>query len=163
MQNYQPISAPKTVSYGSFQQYSYFPERANPFAPPPLNFTPQPPKDSPNSSVIHPLLPLLHTNKFSYRFPTEFDSLIYQVFCEKISAKILNETISNKLEDGEHVFFYNQRSDNQIYKVTCKLDTPRFLTLYQKKNLEFKLITYLSDYFIIDYETLIQVLLYCIK
>jgi hypothetical protein len=153
MENYQSIFAPKAVSY---EQYSYFPARANPFAPPPLNLTPRPPQKSSSSSTI----PMLHTNKFSYRFPTESDSLIYQVFCEKISASILNETISNKLGDNtEHVFFYNQRCDNQIYKVTCKLDTPRFLTSYQKKNLEVKLITYLRDYFIIDSETLIRVLL----
>ncbi|GET03442.1 hypothetical protein GLOIN_2v1556837 [Rhizophagus clarus] len=162
MQNYQPISAPKPVSYDSFQQYTYFPARENPFAPPPSDFTSQSSKNSLGSSVIHP--PQLHTNKFSYRFLTDSDSLTYQVSCEKISAEILNNTINNELRNTtEHVFFYDQRCDKQIYKVTCKSDALKPLTIDQTKQLEYKLSTYLSDYYIIDYMKLIQILLYCIK
>ncbi len=148
------------ISPTSSQQYSYFPARANPFAiPPPFNFAPQPRTNSFGSSVIHPRqsTPSIRANKFVYQSPT--DSLIYHVSCEKISAEILNETINNKLRDTEYVFFYNQRCDNQIYKITCKLNNPGSLILNQKKDLEYNLVTYLDNYFI-DNDALIRALLY---
>src|SRR6266542_1336955 len=109
-------------------------------------------------------------NIFFYRPPNSYFQ--YYVNCKKISIdfviQLLNKGKENimQLKENEHIFFYEQGCDNQIYQIFCEIVSPSFInnclnnihdigiieqerlafTADQKASLEHHLSQYLNNY-----------------
>jgi hypothetical protein len=103
-----------------------------------------------------------HRNEFFYQ-PYN-DVFNYHIKCEKISLQLLN--CSMQLKANEYIFYYQQQSNNQIYRILCEIVSPNYLnknfygieiepnmeqkqlvfTFDQQENLKLHLSTYLSNY-----------------
>ncbi|RIA91349.1 hypothetical protein C1645_822137 [Glomus cerebriforme] len=99
----------------------------------------------------------------------------YHINCKAIPFNTIISLLNGKMSiiqsnENEHIIFYHQEYNNQFFQITCKLVSPSFITnylnetfhgielqqnmiqenlvftLYQKENLEYHLIRYLSQY-----------------
>src|ERR1043165_3119226 len=122
---------------------------------------------SPDASRVN--TNMTHPNAFFYQPQNDFTS--YHIICTEFSLgtviQILNNSIPDTYYQNEYHFYYQQQSNNRIYRVSCKIACTSFLnemfygstqvnpnsvqgqsafTPDQKENLKFNLTRYLNHY-----------------